>query len=75
MIGKIIMKTCESCKILRDNGIAHFDLKNQNMMFKWTNKPEMESFLIDFGKEFMPAMDEGSTVIIIEKNPSISLEA
>ena len=55
MIGKIIMKTCESCKILRDNGIAHFDLKNQNMMFKWTNKPKMESFLIDFGKEFMPA--------------------
>ena len=78
MIGKIIMKTCESCKILKDNGIAHFDLKNQNMMFKWIDKSEkihqkekqiskeekgadiaemeeMESFLIDFGKEFMPA--------------------
>jgi len=55
MIGKIIMKTCQSCIILRNNGIAHFDLKNQNMMFKWTNQPEMESFLIDFGKEFMPA--------------------
>ncbi len=27
------------------------------------------------GKEFMPVMDEGSTVIIIEKSPSISLEA
>jgi len=69
MIGKIIMKTCKSCKILKDNGIAHFDLKNQNMMFKWIDKseekqiskeekgadiPEMESFLIDFGKEFMP---------------------
>ena len=58
IIGKIIMKTCESCKILRDNGIAHFDLKNQNMMFKWTDtnpdQPKMESFLIDFGKEFMP---------------------
>ncbi len=26
------------------------------------------------GKEFMPVMDEGSTVVIIEKNPSISLE-
>ena len=58
IIGKIIMKTCESCKILRNNGIAHFDLKNQNMMFKWTDtnpdQPKMESFLIDFGKEFMP---------------------
>ena len=27
------------------------------------------------GQEFMPVMDEGSTVIIIEKKPSISLEA
>lgn len=26
------------------------------------------------GKEFMPTMDEGSTVIIIEKDPSITLE-
>lgn len=26
------------------------------------------------GREFMPVMDEGTTVIIIEKNPSISLE-
>lgn len=26
------------------------------------------------GKEFMPIMDEGSTVILIEKNPSITLE-
>ena len=26
------------------------------------------------GKEFMPVMDEGMTVVIIEKNPSISLE-
>ena len=27
------------------------------------------------GKEFMPVMDEGTTVVIIEKNPNISLEA
>ena len=27
------------------------------------------------GKEFMPVMDEGTTVIIIEKDPNISLEA
>ncbi len=27
------------------------------------------------GKEFMPAMDEGTTVVIIEKDPNISLEA
>jgi len=27
------------------------------------------------GKEFMPVMDEGATVVIIEKNPNISLEA
>ncbi|MHB8843338.1 MAG: efflux RND transporter permease subunit [Nitrospirota bacterium] len=34
------------------------------------------SGLIPFlGKEFMPVMDEGTTVVIIEKNPSISLEA
>ena len=26
------------------------------------------------GKEFMPIMDEGSTVIIVEKNPNITLE-
>jgi len=26
------------------------------------------------GKEFMPTMDEGSTVILLEKNPSITLE-
>ncbi len=26
------------------------------------------------GKEFMPVMDEGSTVILLEKNPSITLE-
>ncbi|MCW9023183.1 MAG: CusA/CzcA family heavy metal efflux RND transporter [Gammaproteobacteria bacterium] len=28
----------------------------------------------ELGKEFMPVMDEGTTVVIIEKNPSISLE-
>ncbi|MEK6697709.1 MAG: CusA/CzcA family heavy metal efflux RND transporter, partial [Nitrospirota bacterium] len=27
------------------------------------------------GKEFMPVMDEGTTVVIIEKDPNISLEA
>ena len=27
------------------------------------------------GKEFMPVLDEGTTVVIIEKNPNISLEA
>ena len=27
------------------------------------------------GKEFMPVMDEGTTMVIIEKNPNISLEA
>ena len=32
------------------------------------------SLFPQIGREFMPIMDEGSTVILIEKNPSITLE-
>jgi cobalt-zinc-cadmium resistance protein CzcA len=33
------------------------------------------AFLFTFiGREFMPTMDEGTTVIIVEKNPNVSLE-
>lgn len=72
----------------KNNKVLHYLERGYTPIMQWALKhAKMTVFLTVVGliiagilfpmvgKEFMPVMDEGSTVIIIEKDPSISLEA
>ena len=52
-IAKIILKSCESMKILKKNNYMHLDFKAPNAMIIKKQK-KMESIMIDFDERFMP---------------------